>query len=329
VLRLDGTAAPPETIPWLDWQGEGSSLEGLGRRLREERPALLGVRGVPNRRVAELATAARLLFAGDEIATAADLWGRASTADGVEPQDVWDLARELPYEVELGWAAQEAEGRFDAVLRRRDRGGPGAPDLAAWLPAAELPAARQGWSAHANRPLQGRFVRRVVPALRAWLGERLPAYMVPASFVLLDALPLTPNGKVDRRALPAPEVGADEELVAPRSPVEEAMARIWAELLGLDRIGVKDDFFALGGHSLLANRLVSRVRAEFAVEMPLRAVFEAPTVEGLAGLVLDMQVQTQDEGDLDRILAELEDLSDEQVKVRLASADSAAGKEPR
>jgi SAM-dependent methyltransferase/acyl carrier protein len=322
VLRVGGAAPSPEAIPWLDWQREVASLEGLGRRLREERPALLGVRGVPNRRVAELGEAARLLFEGTGIATAADLREHAASssaaAEGIEPQDLWDLAAELPYEVELGWASPQGEGRFDAVLRRRDGGGPGAPDLAAWLPAPELPPVRQAWSAYANSPLQGRFVRQVVPELRAWLGERLPAYMVPSAFVLLDALPLTPNGKVDRRALPPPEAVSDEEFVAPRSPVEETLARIWVELLRLDRVSVKEDFFELGGHSLLASRVVARVREEFGVEVPLRGLFEAPTVEALARLVLSLQVDSQDDTDLESLLAELEGLSDEEAELRLA-----------
>src|SRR6185436_15896744 len=317
-------AAPAETIPWLDWRRESLSHDGLVRRLREEQPALLGVRGVANRRVAGRAAAARLLSAGKETATAADLWecaSAAAAADGsVEPQDVWDLAAELPYEVELGWASPQDEGRFDVVLRRRDLSGPGAPGLAAWLPEPEQPAVRPGWNAWANSPLQDRFVRRVVPELRAWLGERLPAYMVPSAFVLMDHLPLTPNGKVDRRALPPPEAGSDEEFVAPRSPVEEALARIWAELLRLDRVGVRDDFFELGGHSLLASRMVARAREEFGVEVPLRGLFEAPTVEGLARLVLNLQVESQEEAELDRLLAEVEGLSDAEAEAWITGA---------
>jgi amino acid adenylation domain-containing protein len=325
VLRLAGAAPPPAAIPWLDWQRDGASLESLGRRLREEQPAWLGVRGVPNRRVAELAEAARLLFEGEGIETAADLQRRASAAEGVEPEDVWDLAAELPYEVELGWASQEGEGRFDAVLRRRGPGGPRASDLAAWLPGPDLPPVPQPWSAYANSPLQGRFVRQLVPELRAWLGKRLPAYMVPSAFVLMDALPVTPNGKVDRRALPPPEAGSEEELVAPRSPVEETLARIWAELLRLDRVGVKDDFFELGGHSLLASRVVARVREDLGVEVPLRGMFEAPTVEALAQLVLGLQVGSQDEGELDQLLAELEGLPDDEAEQRIAEAAAGDG----
>ncbi|HKH49694.1 MAG TPA: amino acid adenylation domain-containing protein, partial [Thermoanaerobaculia bacterium] len=122
--------------------------------------------------------------------------------------------------------------------------------------------------------------------LRGFVGESLPEYMVPSAFVMLPALPLTPNGKVDRKALPEPErAAADREFVAPRTPVEEMLAGVWCEVLGLERVGVDASFFELGGHSLLATQVISRVRGLFGVELPLRDLFEAPTVAALAARI--------------------------------------------
>ena len=122
-------------------------------------------------------------------------------------------------------------------------------------------------------------------SLREHLKGTLPDYMVPARFVLLEALPLTPNGKIDRRALSSQEVSAVEpasDASVPRTPTEELLAGLFAELLEIEQVGVAGDFFELGGHSLLATQLLSRVRAAFRVELPLRSLFEQPTVGGLA-----------------------------------------------
>jgi acyl carrier protein len=121
-----------------------------------------------------------------------------------------------------------------------------------------------------------------VSGLRDHLRQMLPEYMVPSAFVSLEALPLTANGKVDRSALPAAEERTVEVFVAPRTAVEELLAGIFGEVLRVERVGANDSFFELGGHSLLATQVVSRIRESFGLEIPLRAVFESPSVAGLA-----------------------------------------------
>jgi amino acid adenylation domain-containing protein len=132
-----------------------------------------------------------------------------------------------------------------------------------------------------------------VSDLRGYLKAKLPDYMVPSAFVLLEALPLTPNGKVDRRALPAPDYSRSEleSFVAPRTPIEEMVAASWSQVLGIERVGIHDDFFALGGHSLLAMQVISRLRAMAQVELPLRSFFEAPTVARLAETITQLKAQ--------------------------------------
>jgi amino acid adenylation domain-containing protein len=153
-------------------------------------------------------------------------------------------------------------------------------------------------------------------SFREQLRERLPDYMVPAAFVMLPALPRTPNGKVDRKALPAPgRQPAETGYVAPRTPLEEVLAGIWAELLDLERVGAHDDFFAIGGQSLLAAQLIAQVREIFPGELPLRSLFAAPTVAGLAATLLDDPARREQVERIAELMLEIADASEESEEV--------------
>ncbi len=169
-----------------------------------------------------------------------------------------------------------------------------------------------------DRPGDQRLVAYVVPAgaepeplerLRDFLDQRLPGAMVPSSWVVLEALPLTSHGKVDRRSLPAPDrtVAADD-LVAPSTPAEETLARIWEQLLGIERVGVDDDFFRLGGHSLLIMRLQSRIHEAFQLRLPLHVLFETATISRLALEITRRQLEEAAGEDTAALLDALEQL---------------------
>jgi acyl carrier protein len=123
--------------------------------------------------------------------------------------------------------------------------------------------------------------------LRQLLKAKLPEYMVPASFVTLQEVPLTPNGKLDRKALPVPDghLASTRAYVAPRTPTEHALARIWAEVLKLEQVGIHDNFFELGGHSLMAVRMLNGINTSFAIEVPVIRVFRSPSIAQLASVV--------------------------------------------
>jgi len=181
-----------------------------------------------------------------------------------------------------------------------------------------------------------RLVAYVVPAgavaptlgdLRRTLEARLPDFMVPSTFVMLEGLPRTPNGKIDRRALPAPPTNRPDlgyPYAPPMTPVEERLAGIWAEVLDMDRVGVHDHFLDLGGHSLLATQVLSQVLRVFARDLPLRSLFEARTVAAMAAVIAERQVGS-DDGAADRLLAEVERLSEQEAERLLADEAARAG----
>jgi len=163
--------------------------------------------------------------------------------------------------------------------------------------------------------------------LRKYLQAKLPEYMIPSAYVLLEMMPLTSNGKLDRRALPPPEYESEREYLAPRTEIERGLAAVFSEVLGREKVGVNDNFFELGGHSLLATQALTRIIEKFNVEVPFRQLFEAPTVGGLAEAVSErlagggerVNPITRISRPVDEtLLADLDQLTDQEVEALLA-----------
>ncbi len=277
-------SSPP---PVMDWQGDGLTVTHLSDLLAKDRPPMLVVRGIPNARLMADVMAVQCLAAAglDTVAALREKVKAEIEVEGVEPEVLWSVAEQLGYELRLYWSNSADSGVFDACFCLSD-----VSQLVlspCYTHVHDLPTPL--WNAYANNPLAAKVSRELIPALRDALQATLPDYMIPARFVFLDALPLTPNGKVDRRALPAPDLAPlelAESYQPPRTPVEGVLVSIWQEVLGLERIGVEDSFLELGGHSLLATQVLARIRDQFAIQLPLRTIFEAPTVTELAGILI-------------------------------------------
>jgi len=277
-----------EESTWLEWCKDDLTIAKVRQLLVENQPEIFGITNVPNARVMAAVKTAESLSSAEEFKTAGQMREALQKLQnvGVEPEDFWALADELPYSINISWSDSGTEGRYDVVLVRCQDGEQ--PKVRQLMPMGQQEERLRSWRSYANNPLQAKAARKLVPQLQTYLAQKLPEYMVPPAFVVLESLPVTPNGKVDRHALPAPEPVKLElagGYVAPRTPVEEVLVKIFASVLGLKRVGIQDNFFELGGHSLLATQLVSRVRDAFGVELPLRSVFEAPAIAQLSKVV--------------------------------------------
>src|SRR5579863_2590291 len=284
------TARDSEAVEWRDWQRDGMTVEGLRRLLEEKEPEVVGLVNVGNGRVWEWVKAAELLEGEEDegATTVAELRGQLGRMgkQGVEVEELFELEKELPYRVEIGWGRHGEDGSYEVLLRRRSASGDkSGEEIKIWEFSEGKAAPGKAWREYGNDPMRRKVKQELIPELRQYLGERLPEYMVPGVWVVVEELPLTANGKVDRKNLPEPE-GMRPELESgyeePETETEKKLAEIWGQVLGVEKVGVHDNFFDLGGHSLLATQVVSRIREGLRVELPLRKLFEEATVAELA-----------------------------------------------
>ncbi|MEA5516078.1 amino acid adenylation domain-containing protein, partial [Nodularia sp. UHCC 0506] len=278
-IRKSVSAIDSQQIQWLQWQPE-LTPDAVCQILQRTQPQQLGLQGVANIRLQSEFKALEILNQENCPQTVVELRAILQTNDAtttIELED-WQSLTQEGYRVEISWTQTTTDGSYDVLFLRNNHPEVIAPTLPEFTTA--IP-----WQTYANNPLQSRLMRELVPQLRTCLEAKLPQYMVPSAFVVLENLPLTPNGKVDRRALPVPDtinLSRSDNFVAPQTTVEQQLAKIWSQVLGLSDIGIHDNFFELGGHSLLATQVVAQVRDVFQVEIPLRSLFATPTIATLS-----------------------------------------------
>jgi amino acid adenylation domain-containing protein len=313
VLATD-VQKPYSDPEWAPWRTDILSLDRLREKLRKSvKP--VGVRRIPNARTAEAVLACDLLLYPDAASTVGELRERLhdTAQDGIDPEELSRLAEEAGWKVSFDLSQGSPDGSFGAVFTPVANG-----DRWMFVP-QQLQVARH---TKANTPVSPHPEVRLLESLRGYLRSRLPDYMLPSDFVVLDALPLNANGKVNTNALPVPERQRPElhrAFVEPRTPLEQVLCGIWREVLQLERVGLDDSFFDLGGHSLLATQLVSRIRDTLDVKLPLRRLFETLTVARLAEAMLGSCPDPVLLNKRAELVIAISSMSDEDVAKRLSA----------
>ncbi|MCU0524368.1 MAG: amino acid adenylation domain-containing protein [Elainella sp. Prado103] len=281
LLSLDQPVLPIVAVTEIDWQEQPFSLDQLRQYLEGTAPPSLRLNRVPNQRLWMAVRATELLqnlSADTPVAVLRDQLA-ADSSLAIHPEAFWQLGATLSYRVYVTGATDPANGTYDVVFQRvTDQ-----PIDQRWG-LVEPEITLKPWQAYSNNP--GKAIEREhwIPQWRQWLQDKLPDYMVPSAFVMLDQLPLTLNGKIDRRALPEPKQDRPilpTAYVPPATPLESQMAEIWSQILEVEPIGMHDNFFDLGGHSLLMTQLIAQIATVMGMEVPLFHLLREPTIAGL------------------------------------------------
>jgi len=291
ILHVGPTAQPADPPNPLAWRAQELNVQTVREILQTQAPDQLSIEGVPNARVSNEVGILKLMTE-QRIRNTEQLRQELLNAEvsAEDPEEFWRLGEELGYSVKITWM-DAADGSYKVTFTRSSNRTASVRNGSFAVVREHAPDFR-GWNEFANQPLRQAVAGKLIPQLRDFLRQKLPEYMLPSAYVLLGAMPLTSHGKIDRRSLPAPNADGPDaagDLIAPRNPIEEMLCGLAAHVLGINRIGVEDNFFEMGGHSLLATQLVSRARDAFQIEFPLKDLFAAPTVAQMAARIRELR----------------------------------------
>ncbi|WP_334186390.1 amino acid adenylation domain-containing protein [Noviherbaspirillum sp.] len=277
---------------WVDCGGAGWNMDVIGRCIVESPHEVIGLRSIFNPRVGPVA---QMLEQTQDLETIEPaVFGGSSQDHGTSCAELVAFCHQHDYLIELSWYPADRSGAYHAVVSKN--GALPAIDWRQYAPTQEF----SDRLSHANDPLLAKKLAALPDQLRAYLGSRLPEYMVPAAFHILDALPLTVNGKLDRARLLEEDMPfhAPRPYEAPVGEIETDLAAIWEGLLKVPRVGRGDDFFALGGHSLLGTKLIARVAHDMGVELSIQDLFSRPTLSALSDRIVNLLLDDLAPGDL-------------------------------
>lgn len=278
LLHVETEVKPITEITCLDWQQDSLSLSQVSDRLQTQ-TIPLKITGIPDARIlAEVQATQRL---DDPTIESVEQLTEEHANTGVHPEDWWELGQAQACSVKMQWSDPASAGLYEVILQPQTEK---CCDRFAIVVSTNTPSL-QSWRQYANAPNRAIQKPQLIAQLRSFLQEKLPPYMVPDAFLVLDALPLTPSSKIDRQALPQPQKDRPAlatEFAAPSNPLEQQLAEIWSQVLGLSNLGIYDNFFDLGGHSLLSVQLLSQIKTVLHVDIPLFDLLQNPTIHSLS-----------------------------------------------
>lgn len=278
-----------EENSWLDWQKDKVDVNKLYQLLTENGQDILGITNVPNARLEFVNRRLALLSEENCPGTVGELkqlLRQDNEITGIDPEDWWKLGDELGYTVDIAWMDGATDGSYEVLLKRKSL----SKETGGTTLVTACPCPGKSYrikDCYANNPLLNRLTSQLVPELRSYLKEKLPDHMIPSTFMVIKEMPVNSNGKLDRKVLPLPvqEVPEMEEnYVAPRTTVEKILAEVWAEILGLNQVGIKNSFFELGGDSIHSIQVVARVRQR-GIQITPQQILQYRTIADLAEVI--------------------------------------------
>lgn len=297
ILHINTPTQTIDNCKWLDWQEDQLSVLRIRELIKRQNPEILKITNVPNARVL-LETAMVEILADsncpETVAELLELAHRKCQNLGVHPEEIWAIGQEVPYSISIDWPKSGLVNAYDVTLQHQST------VKEEYVTAYERSFSQlNSLTSYTNQSIKAKNWSNLSSELHNLIRGKLPDYMLPASFVVLNSFPLTPNGKIDRRSLPKPKKERPilpEEYVEPSNSLEKQIAKVWTKVLGIEKIGIHDSFFALGGNSLLAAQLLICLEEELQIKLPLFYLLKEPTVAGIInGIAATKRIKTTQE----------------------------------